>query len=350
VQPTSDAVKWQAVIDRDSDSEGRFYYGVSSTGIYCRPTCPSRRPTRARVAFFDTPELAEAAGYRPCRRCEPRTSQPSSSRQIESARQYLDDHLDETVTLERLGRVTRMSPYHLQRVFKKAVGLSPRAYASARRLDRMKSQLKNGATVSRATYDAGFASGSRAYAHARNGLGMTPGSYRNGGRDMTISHTVVATPVGQLLVAATDRGVCSVMLGDSAEELEAALQREYPAATLRHGNGELREYAEQVLERLAGKAGRPLPLDIGGTAFQLQVWDALRRIPPGQTRSYHAIARELGRPSAARAVARACATNHVAVVIPCHRAVRETGELGGYRWGIERKQHLLERERNAAEA
>jgi AraC family transcriptional regulator, regulatory protein of adaptative response / methylated-DNA-[protein]-cysteine methyltransferase len=350
VQLTADAVKWQAVINRDPGSEGRFYYGVSSTGIYCRPTCPSRRPTRARVAFFDTPELAEAAGYRPCRRCDPQSSQPASTRQIQSARQYLDDHLDETVTLERLGQVARMSPYHLQRVFKKAVGLSPRAYASARRLDRMKSQLKTGATVSRATYDAGYASGSRAYAHARNGLGMTPGSYRNGGRDVTISYTVLATPVGQLLVAATDRGVCSVMLGDSAEELKTALRREFPAATLRHGNGELREYAEQVLARVGGKAGGPMPLDVAGTAFQLQVWDALRRIPPGQTRSYQAIARELGRPSAARAVARACATNRVAVVIPCHRAVRETGELGGYRWGTERKQHLLERERDAAQA
>jgi AraC family transcriptional regulator, regulatory protein of adaptative response / methylated-DNA-[protein]-cysteine methyltransferase len=350
VQPTTDAVKWQAVIDRDPGSEGRFYYGVSSTGIYCRPTCPSRRPTRARVEFFDTPEKAEAAGYRPCRRCDPRSSQPASTRRVQSARQYLDDHLDETVTLERLGRVARMSPYHLQRVFKKTVGLSPRAYASARRLERMKSQLRTGATVSRATYDAGYASGSRAYAHARNGLGMTPGSYRNGGRDMTISHTVLPTPVGQLLVAATDRGLCSVMLGDSTVELETALRREYPAATLRQGNGELREYAEQVLERIGGKAGRPVPLDVDGTVFQWQVWDALRRIPPGQTRSYHAIARELGRPSAARAVARACATNRVAVVIPCHRAVRETGESGGYRWGTGRKQHLLERERKAAEA
>ena len=350
MQATSDTVKWQAVINRDPGSEGRFYYGVSSTRIYCRPTCPSRRPTRARVAFFDTPELAEAAGYRPCRRCDPRSRQSASSRLVQSARQYLDDHLDETVTLERLSQVAKMSPFHLQRVFKKAVGLSPRAYASARRLDRMKSQLKNGATVSRATYDAGFGSGSRAYAHARHGLGMTPGSYRNGGRDMTISHTVVATPVGQLLVAATDRGVCSVMLGDSAAELEADLRREYPAATLRQGNGELREYAEQVLERVGGKAGLPLPLDVDGTSFQWQVWDALRRIPPGQTRSYRAIAHELGRPSAARAVARACATNRVAVVIPCHRAVRETGELGGYRWGTERKQHLLERERDAAQA
>jgi AraC family transcriptional regulator, regulatory protein of adaptative response / methylated-DNA-[protein]-cysteine methyltransferase len=348
VSQTDPGARWQAVIDRDPESEGRFFYGVASTGIYCRPTCPSRRPRRVHVHFFDTADAAEAAGYRPCRRCEPRSSQPAATRRVTLARDYLDSHPDETVTLERLGQVANMSPYHLQRTFKKVVGVSPKAYASARRLERMKSRLRTGATVSRATFDAGYASGSRAYEHARNGMGMTPGSYRNGGQGMTISHTVLPTPLGHLLIAATERGVCSVMLGDSAAELETALRREYPAATIHAGNGELENYTEEVLHQIQGKEGRPLPLDVGGTAFQRQVWEALRRIPPGETRSYRTIARELGRPSSARAVARACATNRVAVVIPCHRAVRESGELGGYRWGIDRKQRLLDRERGAA--
>jgi AraC family transcriptional regulator of adaptative response/methylated-DNA-[protein]-cysteine methyltransferase len=338
-------MRWQAVIARDPGSDGRFFYGVSSTGIYCRPTCPARRPRRAHVRFFDTAEAAEAAGYRACRRCEPKNGQPAATRRVTLAREYLDEHPDETVTLERLAQVAKMSPYHLQRTFKKVVGVSPKAYASARRLERMKSRLRTGATVSRATFDAGYASGSRAYEHARNGMGMTPGSYRNGGRGMTISHTVLPTPVGHLLVAATELGVCSVMLGDSPAELETALRREYPSAIIQAGNGELEKYTQEVLQQIQGKPGRPLPLDVGGTAFQWQVWEALRRIPPGQTQSYRMIARELGRPSSARAVANACASNRLAVVIPCHRAVRETGELGGYRWGADRKQRLLERER-----
>jgi AraC family transcriptional regulator of adaptative response/methylated-DNA-[protein]-cysteine methyltransferase len=344
----SDQQKWEAVLDRDSTQDGRFVYGVASTRVYCRPSCPSRRPLRARVSFFDSPDAAEAAGYRACRRCEPRSAQPAAVRQVQFARQYLDQHPDESVTLKRLGRVAKMSPYHLQRTFKRVVGVSPKAYSSARRLERMKSRLKEGDTVTRATYEAGYGSGSRAYEHARTGLGMTPGSYRNGGRGMRISYTVVPTTVGQLLAAATERGLCAVMLGDDVTQLETALRREYPAATIEPGNGELKEYTEQVIQRLHGQPGANLPVDVPGTAFQWQVWEALRRIPAGQTRSYQAIAQELGRPTAARAVARACASNRVALVIPCHRAVRETGELGGYRWGVDRKQHILERERRAS--
>jgi len=238
-----------------------------------------------------------------------------------------------------------MSPFHLQRVFKKKVGVSPRAYAGARRLEGMKALLRTGVTVSRASFDAGYASGSRAYEHARTGMGMTPGSYRHGGRGMVISHTVVPTPVGQLLVAATERGLCSLMLGDSAADLEKALRQEYPAATLRTGNGDLEQFTSRVLEQIRGLDTDPVAMDVGGTAFQWQVWDALRRIPAGETRSYRAIAQQLGRPTAARAVARACASNRLALVIPCHRAVRESGELGGYRWGIERKKQILRQER-----
>jgi AraC family transcriptional regulator of adaptative response/methylated-DNA-[protein]-cysteine methyltransferase len=238
-----------------------------------------------------------------------------------------------------------MSPYHLQRTFKRVVGLSPRAYVGAQRMQRMKAGLKQGDTVSRATFDAGYGSGSRAYEHARTALGMTPGVYRKGGKGLSITYSVVTSPVGRLLAAATDRGLCSVMLGDDETALEAKLGGEYPAATLRRDDNALNPYTRQILEGLAGAGAGELPLDVAGTAFQHQVWEALRRIPPGETRSYQEIAGELGRPGAARAVARACASNHLALVIPCHRVVREDGEIGGYRWGAERKQQLLAQER-----
>lgn len=342
---SADQRKWEAVLGRDSGQDGMFVYGVSSTRIYCRPSCPSRRPSRARVRFFSSPNAAEAAGYRACRRCEPKSGQSATVRQVQTARAYLDRHPDEPVTLERLSRVAGMSPYHLQRTFKRMIGVSPKAYGSALRLERLKSRLKQGDTVSRATYEAGYGSGSRAYEHARSGLGMTPGSYRNGGLGMRVSYSVMGTAVGQLLTATTDRGLCAVMLGDDAAELEAALRREYPAASIERKDGALKEYTQKVIERLAGRESA-LPLDVRGTAFQWEVWDALRRIPAGQTRAYQAIARELGRPTAARAVARACASNRLALVIPCHRAVRKDGELGGYRWGMARKQHILAQEQS----
>jgi len=243
-----------------------------------------------------------------------------------------------------------MSPYHLQRTFKRVVGVSPKAYANARRVERMKSRLKQGDTVSRATYEAGFGSGSRAYEHARSGLGMTPGRYRTGGRGLAIRYAVTASDLGQVLVAATDRGLCAVMLGDDASRLMAALRQEFPAATLERNDPALEEYTGRVLALLDGEPGENLPLDVEGTVFQWQVWDALRRIPAGETRTYRAIAQELGRPAAARAVAGACAGNRLALVIPCHRVVRETGEAGGYRWGLERKRRLLERERQTRDS
>jgi len=218
-------------------------------------------------------------------------------------------------------------------------------------MERMKSRLREGDTVSRATYEAGYGSGSRAYDQARSGMGMTPGAYRNGGRGMRVRFTIVPTEAGQLLAAATDRGLCAVMLGDGPEPLESALRREYPAAVLERDDDELREYTQNVVERLSGAVNQvALPLDVAGSVFQWQVWDALRRIPVGETRSYLAIAQELGRPTAARAVARACASNRLALVIPCHRAVRENGELGGYRWGVERKRRVLEQERSARDS
>ena len=348
---TADQRRWEAVLERDPGQDGKFVYGVASTHIYCRPSCPSRRPAQRRVSFFPTPDAAEAAGYRACRRCEPRSSRRTSDRQVQRAREYLDEHWDQTVTLDQLGRVVHMSPYHLQRTFKRVLGVTPKAYASARRMERMKSRLREGDTVSRATYEAGYGSGSRAYEHARSSMGMTPGTYRNGGRGMRVRYTIVPTAAGHLLAAATDRGLCAVMLGDGAEPLESALRREYPAAVLERGDNELREYTQNVVERLGGAVNQvALPLDVAGSVFQWQVWDALRRIPVGETRSYLAIAQELGRPTAARAVARACASNRLALVIPCHRAVRENGELGGYRWGVERKRRVLEQERSARDS
>jgi AraC family transcriptional regulator of adaptative response/methylated-DNA-[protein]-cysteine methyltransferase len=348
VSVVADEKRWTAVLERDAAQDGHFVYAVASTGVYCRPSCPSRRPSRDRVSFFATPDAAESGGYRACRRCEPRSQERSAVRQIQSARDYLDRHWDETVTLDRLGKAVQMSPYHLQRTFKRVLGVTPKAYASARRLERMKSRLKEGDTVSRATYEAGFGSGSRAYEQSRTGLGMTPGTYRKGGRGMRIRYTILETVAGHLLAAATERGLCAVMLGDDDAPLESAIRQEYPAAVLERDDQALKQYTESVVERLHGRnADNGLPLDVGGSRFQWQVWDALRRIPAGETRSYQAIARELGRPTAARAVARACASNRVALVIPCHRVVRENGDLGGYRWGVDRKRRLLDQERAA---
>jgi AraC family transcriptional regulator of adaptative response/methylated-DNA-[protein]-cysteine methyltransferase len=340
---TADQKRWESVLERDHSEDGEFVYAVTSTRIYCRPSCPSRRPARHRVLFFLTAARAEAAGYRACRRCEPESSERSSDRQIQLAREYLDAHVDRTVTLAQLGEVVGMSPYHLQRIFKRVMGVTPKAYASARRLERMKSRLKKGDTVSRATYEAGYGSGSRAYEHARGGMGMTPGAYRNGGLGAQIRYTIVKTKVGHLLAAATERGLCAVMLGDGPEPLESSLYREFPAAVLERDDDNLREFTQNVVEGLLDRSGNQpgLPLDVAASTFQWQVWDALRRIPVGETRSYQAIARELGRPAAARAVARACASNRLALVIPCHRVVREDGDLGGYRWGMDRKRRLL---------
>ena len=345
-----DESRWTAVLERDPGADGRFVYAVASTRIYCRPTCPSKRPNRRQVRFFRSPTEAESEGYRACRRCLPREEERAAVRRVREARSYLDHHLDETVTLVRLGRAVGMSPYHLQRTFKQLTGMTPREYASGRRVDRMKARLKGGETVSRATYEAGFSSPSRAYDHARRRMGMTPAVYRKGGRGLVIRYTVVDTDTGALLVAATDRGVCAVMLGDAPVALVAELEREFPAAAIEHADGVLAGWTAAVVERVEGKGDATVPLDLRGSAFQRRVWDALQRIPRGATRTYAEIAREIGQPTAARAVAGACASNRVALVIPCHRVIREDGGLGGYRWGIERKRELLTREKAAAAA
>jgi AraC family transcriptional regulator of adaptative response/methylated-DNA-[protein]-cysteine methyltransferase len=342
-----DDTAWEAVTARDGRFDGRLVYAVRSTGVYCRPSCASRRPLRRNVRFFGTSAEAEQAGYRACRRCRPGSAPSSRSADlVDRVRRYIESNLDEPVTLEALGAEVGLSPEHVQRTFKRATGVSPREYAESLRIERFKSRVKKGDTVSMATYEAGFGSSSRLYEKAATRLGMTPAAYRHGGRGMRIRFTTVASPLGRLLVASTERGVCAVTLGDDDGRLEDALRREYPEAEIERARAGLETAVSAVVSRLEGAASAPdVPLDIRPTAFQRQVWKALQEIPAGETRSYREVAAAIGRPSAARAVARACATNPVAIVIPCHRVVREGGGLGGYRWGTTRKTRLLENER-----
>ncbi|HEU4829341.1 MAG TPA: bifunctional DNA-binding transcriptional regulator/O6-methylguanine-DNA methyltransferase Ada [Gemmatimonadales bacterium] len=343
---------WNAVLERDAAFDGSFVFAVRTTGIYCRPSCPSRRPRRQNVEFFAAPGDAAAAGYRACRRCEPNAAETAAERAVARARAYLDAHVGEPVTLATLAREVGMSAHHLQRTFKRSVGVSPAQYASALRAERLKVELRSGATVSRASYDAGYGASSRVYDAAEHQLGMTPAAYRRGGKGVRIRFTTVRTDFGWLLVAATDLGVCSVMLGDGAVELRLALKDEFPSADLaavdmaEDGHDDLRAWAASITEHLQGKSGSiAVELDVGGTPLQQRVWSALRQIPYGETRSYAELAAAAGAPRAIRAVASACARNPVALVVPCHRAVRKGGALGGYRWGIERKARLLAHER-----
>jgi AraC family transcriptional regulator of adaptative response/methylated-DNA-[protein]-cysteine methyltransferase len=352
----TDAEAWASIAARDASADGRFVYGVRTTGVFCRPSCPSRRPRRENVRVFAHADDAIAGGFRACKRCTP-TEAPRApgSDAVARARAYLDAHLDERVPLATLAREAGMSAFHLQRTFTRLVGLSPRAYRDARRLERLKARLREGDTVSRATYEAGFESGSRVYARADQGLGMTPAAYRRGGRGVRIAWAVAPTAYGRLLVAATARGVCAVTLGDDDAALERWLADEFPAAERVRDDGAVAAWVAEVA-RVLDAGGGPdaarrapyVPLDLAGTEFQLRVWRALQEIPLGATRTYGEVAASLGRPRAVRAVARACASNRVALVVPCHRVVRAEGGLGGYRWGVERKARLLAEERRAA--
>jgi AraC family transcriptional regulator of adaptative response/methylated-DNA-[protein]-cysteine methyltransferase len=339
---------WRAVQSRDASADGLFFYAVRSTGIYCRPTCPSRRPNRDQVMFFRVPEAAEQAGFRACQRCHPRDTTPHDP-QVEligQACRYIAEHGEHAPTLEEIGQAVGLSPHHLQRTFKRVMGITPRQYAEACRVDRLKMRLKQGDNVTTALYEAGYGSSSRLYEQGPTRLGMTPATYRRGGLGARINYAIAATRLGRLLVAATERGICFISLGDDDAALEAALTSEYPAAEIADDHGEeLSTWVDAILSYLEG--GGPhldLPLDIQATAFQWRVYEALRAIPYGSTRSYRAVAEALGQPTAARAVARACATNPVALVVPCHRVIGEDGGLRGYRWGVERKRALLDQE------
>jgi len=342
---------WNAVLSRDTSRDGTFVFAVRSTGIYCRPSCPARRPRREQVSFFALPEAAEQAGYRACRRCHPRRARASDPR-VELVRQIchaIDEHDEEPQTLRTLSAETGVSSHHLQRTFKEIMGITPRQYAESRRLNQFKANVKKGASVTDAMYTAGYGSSRGLYEQSASRLGMTPATYGRGGRGMRIVYTIADCSLGRLLVAATERGVCSVALGDSDSKLITALFAEYPNAAIDSQDTAispaLNLWLSQVLELIAGRTPhRDLPLDIQATAFQWQVWEELRRIPRGATRSYQEVAEAIGKPKAIRAVARACAGNHVALVIPCHRVIRENKSLGGYRWGLDRKRKLLEQE------
>jgi AraC family transcriptional regulator of adaptative response/methylated-DNA-[protein]-cysteine methyltransferase len=336
--------KWQQVMARDARQDGRFVFAVRTTGVYCRPSCPSRRPRRESVEFFPNPNEAERAGYRACLRCKP-TEISAQARYVTRARQLLD-HAEGVMTLSELSKRVGLSPFHLQRLFKRATGLSPREYQSARRMQHVKAGLRKGDDVTTALYDAGFGSPSRLYERAPQQLGMTPGEYRRGGAGARITFAISPTSLGRLLVGATERGLCAVRFGENAGELERDLRQEFHAAELHRDDESMRKYREPLLAAIRGdNTIIDLPLDVRATAFQMKVWEKLRQIPCGETRSYSDIAREIGEPSAVRAVARACASNPVALAVPCHRVVRSDGELAGYRWGVERKKRLLEQER-----
>ena len=342
-------VRWNAVATRDSQADGRFVYAVTSTGIYCRPSCASRRPDRSRVRFFNDADAARLAGFRACKRCRPDLAAvldpwPEKIRRACAHLANAEGHL----SLERLARHVGGSPYHLQRQFKRIVGVTPREFADACRVRRAKDRLRRGKDATTAAFDAGYGSTSRFYERMGKSLGMQPGTYRKGGAGMRIHYAIVDSPLGKLMVAATAKGVCSVAMSGSAAELERVLAAEYPAATIEPEQGPLHRWTEQVLAHLAGRLPRiDLPLDVRATAFQWQVWTALTSIPRGETRSYAEVAEAIGRPGAARAVARACASNPVALAIPCHRVVPAVGGVGGYRWGSERKAALLDGERSA---
>lgn len=344
----SDEQLWQAVVSKDARFDGQFVFGVASTKIYCRPSCPSRRAHRERVKFFDLPEAAEQAGFRACLRCRPQDARVMDP-QIELVQRVCRDlnaSESETLKLAELAANAGVSLFHLQRTFKRVMGISPRQYLASRRFSNFKQLVRSGESVTNALYDSGFNSSSRLYENAAEELGMTPATYSRGGRGVNINYTIVASPIGRLLVAMTERGVCAVRIGDSDTELEKDLREEFPHAHVKRADSLLREPVQKILNHLDNSEPRlDLPLDIRSTAFQRQVWEKLRAIPYGQTVSYGEVAKALGNPGAVRAVGRACATNPVALVIPCHRVVREDKSLGGYRWGLERKKKLLERER-----
>ena len=337
---------WEALAERDRRLDGVFYYAVVTTGVYCRPSCAARQPKRENVLFFEKRETAEQAGFRACRRCHPEreTHADPQAEMVLRVCRHIDQHLDEPVRLEDLGRKIGLSPFHLQRTFKAWLGITPRAYADTRRLESLKTGLKAGQDVTRSMYDAGYGSSSRLYERAVSQLGMTPSRYRHQGAGAKIRFTIGESPVGHVLLAATDRGLCSIQFGDSRRELEATLRQTFPKAEIEREDKELAEWLEALRGQMEGVFQRPLPLDIQATAFQRLVWEHLRKIPYGQTASYQKVAAAIGRPKAARAVARACASNPLAIAIPCHRVVRNDGQAGGYRWGLKRKAALLELE------
>ncbi|MGH9600582.1 MAG: bifunctional transcriptional activator/DNA repair enzyme AdaA [Terracidiphilus sp.] len=344
IPPIDPEAAWRQVLARDCTAA--FVYAVTTTGVFCRPGCSSRRPLLSHVRFFRTPGEAAAAGFRPCRRCNP--AAPANSNPLDKIRAHIEAHNDRPIHLAELGHLAGLSPFTVQRIFKRAMGVSPLQYQRALRAGSLRAALKQGGSATDAIYSAGFGSSSRAYEGAQ--LGMTPARFASGGHGERIGYTTVRSPFGWIVVAATVRGLCWLALGSTSAEAEASLRAEFPAATLsRHPL--LARWAKMAIAAVNGSASparnrdAPEALDLRGTVFQLRVWQALQQIPRGETRSYSQLARDLGDPNAARAVARACATNRVALLVPCHRVVGVGGALTGYRWGEERKRQLLDAER-----
>ena len=338
-------IYWKAVQNNDAKFNGAFVYAVSSTKIYCKPSCASRLPKRENVQFFDDFNKAETNGFRACRRCQPKNEATNPQTEIVlRACELLES--EEQISLEDLGAAVDLSATHLQKMFKEIIGVSPKKYAEAKRLEKFKNELKDGSDVTSAMYEAGFNSSSRLYENVSEKLGMTPKTYAKGGKNMKINYTITDCDLGKLLVARTAKGVCAVTFGDDETTLKENLFNEYKNAEIAENNTNLKDYIEAILANLKGtNKTLDLPTDLQATSFQMRVWEILRKIPYGETISYQQVAEKLGNAKAVRAVATACASNRIALVIPCHRVVRSNGELSGYRWGIERKKQILENEK-----
>ncbi|HZD20714.1 MAG TPA: bifunctional DNA-binding transcriptional regulator/O6-methylguanine-DNA methyltransferase Ada, partial [Burkholderiales bacterium] len=342
----SDAERWAAVQRKDRGADGVFFYSVRTTGVYCRPSCASRRALRENVRFHASCEEAESAGFRPCKRCRPNEAALAVRRAAAVAKACrLIETSEEMPNLAALAASARMSRFHFHRVFRTVTGLTPKAYAAAQRARRVREALPQSSTVTEAIYGAGFNSSGRFYAESGQVLGMTPTRFRSGGSGAGIRFAVGECSLGSILVAATDKGVCAILLGDKPEGLVRELEDRFPRATLIGGDREFERWVAKVVGFVEAPAlGLDLPLDVRGTAFQQRVWQALQEIPVGQAVSYAEIARRIGAPKAVRAVAGACAANNLAVAVPCHRVVRNDGLLSGYAWGVDRKRVLLDRE------
>jgi AraC family transcriptional regulator of adaptative response/methylated-DNA-[protein]-cysteine methyltransferase len=343
-----DAERWNAVCTRDPRADGLFYYSVKTTGVYCRPTCGSRLPRRENVAFHLTADEAEARGFRACKRCKPREAPiPLRRAQMIANICRFIENAEEPPGLGELASMAGLSRFHFHRTFKAVTGVTPREYASSCRARKVREGLRTARSVTEALYDAGFNSSARFYAASVDILGMTPGAFRSGGKDALIRFAIAECSLGLVMVAATDKGVCAILLDDDPQALLADLQSRFPMAELTIGDTAFADMVAKVVDFVeAPYTSLDLPLDIKGTAFQQRVWEALRGIPRGETATYGEVAARIGSPGSARAVARACASNNLAVAIPCHRVIAANGELSGYRWGVERKRHLLESERS----
>ncbi|MGE0582930.1 MAG: bifunctional DNA-binding transcriptional regulator/O6-methylguanine-DNA methyltransferase Ada [Steroidobacteraceae bacterium] len=338
--------RWAAIVARDPGADGQFYYGVRTTGVYCRPSCPSRRAKPGNVEIYATRAAAEQAGYRACKRCRPGEVSPAGRQAAwvaEACRSI--DTAEETPSLAQLAARAGVSPFYFHRSFKAVTGVTPRQYAAARRSERLRRELARGRSITDAIYEAGYNSNGRFYAEADDVLGMTPSNFRAGGANTAMHFAVGECSLGSILVAASARGICAILLGDDPDELTRSLQDQFPKAELIGGDAVFEQLVAKVVGFVeAPSLGLDLPLDLRGTAFQQRVWQALREIPAGSTTSYSEVAQRIGAPKSVRAVGQACGANHIAIAIPCHRVVRTDGDLSGYRWGIDRKRALLARE------